>query len=343
MCSTATQPCDYHILVVDDEEMLRSVIQDFLNLLGFENHYMAGDGLEALEIIRNHRVDCMLSDIRMPEMDLEELLVILRAQHPQINVIATSGFNDIDTAFSIFGMGAVDFLGKPLNLDALEQALMWSLGRTALMAAARSVLESGPGADGDPHGGFEPLREALRRHGTPFADTVSHSLRLEALLSRIETRLPCELHFELGLACLLHEVGVGHLMHRLCHEPRKLESGELQLVRAHCGLGGRLLEHALAGSHVGRAVADHLRWIEVAGRASVPPPPEQRLAIWLGILNTIDGYLTDRSDRSAWAPDQVRALLEQTAEQHVLPQLGRLLTQWSAVEDFYREPSPLQG
>src|SRR4051812_48867184 len=114
------KPGDLKILVVDDEAMLRSVIHDFLNMLGFTDHLMAANGLEAVEALRAQPIDLMLSDIRMPRMELQDVLPIVKSEFPDLAVIATSGLSDFENAATIFAGGAHDFLGKPLDLRALE-------------------------------------------------------------------------------------------------------------------------------------------------------------------------------------------------------------------------------
>ena len=64
---------NFRILVTDDEPMLRSVITEYLEAFGWTELAEASNGIEALETIRSNAVDCLLSDIRMPMMDLEEL------------------------------------------------------------------------------------------------------------------------------------------------------------------------------------------------------------------------------------------------------------------------------
>src|SRR5262249_1638562 len=103
-------PTQLRVLVVDDEPMLRSVIEEFLDLMGFSDHFVAGDGEEALDILHDHEIDCLVSDIRMPKMELNELLPILGQEFPGLVVIATSGCNDFDSAYNIFHAGAHDFL-----------------------------------------------------------------------------------------------------------------------------------------------------------------------------------------------------------------------------------------
>ena len=92
--------------------MLRSVIEEFLGLLDYQTFRMACDGREALEMLRAEPCDCMLSDVRMPEMDLEELLGYVSKEFPDLTVSATSGYSDLEHAVEIMGRGAHDFLGK---------------------------------------------------------------------------------------------------------------------------------------------------------------------------------------------------------------------------------------
>ena len=80
----------YRILVVDDDAVVRDMAQHILPSLGFDVR-VAGDGFEALHILKSALPDLIVADLNMPRMTGFELLSIVRRRFPQIPVIAVSG------------------------------------------------------------------------------------------------------------------------------------------------------------------------------------------------------------------------------------------------------------
>jgi CheY-like chemotaxis protein len=91
----------YRILVVDDEEKLRTVAHAILQAQGYEV-LCAVDGFDALTKLNQSLPDVVISDLRMPNMSGFELLSVVRTRFPQIAVIAISGeFSGIDVPESV--------------------------------------------------------------------------------------------------------------------------------------------------------------------------------------------------------------------------------------------------
>ncbi|MCE5228040.1 response regulator [bacterium] len=306
------------LLVVDDEPMLRSVIQEFLTILGFTEHHIAGDGQQALEILRNHPIDCVLSDIRMPEMELEELLGIVRKKWPDIVVIATSGYSDMESAANIIGKGAADFLGKPLNLDSLEAALRWVAWRRGMLGLAK-------GADSDTAAVAAALESA-----PVFIDKMRHARRVGMLLEKLDTGLG-DSRRDLVMAGLLHEMGMCQQVHFLCEQPRSLNDHEQTLVRIASVIGGALVGQALGRRELDAIIGSHANWQAISD-ARIRQEPLMEAALWLGLANTIVGCTTERPDRPAIKIQRVRESLDRRAHQTPTEPLRRLLDQWPAVE-----------
>ena len=103
------------ILIVDDEEMSIKLIE--MQLLK-DNHEIltSTDGREAVDIIKNEQPDLVISDIMMPFMSGLELLEIIKAENKKIPVILVSALDVVQTAI---GMGADDFIIKPVKMDEL--------------------------------------------------------------------------------------------------------------------------------------------------------------------------------------------------------------------------------
>jgi DNA-binding NtrC family response regulator len=126
------------ILVVEDEEKLRRVIELHLTSAGFEVH-QAATAEEALRIA--DRADLVLTDLRLPGMNGLELLSLLRRQNAQATVIVMTAFGTIENAVEAMKLGATDFLLKPFSLDQLTAVMQKALEVHNLRAENRQLRE----------------------------------------------------------------------------------------------------------------------------------------------------------------------------------------------------------
>jgi two-component system cell cycle sensor histidine kinase/response regulator CckA len=114
------------ILVVEDEEMLRGLIRELLEIKGYAV-LEATHGAEALEMMRSssRTVDLVLTDVVMPHMNGSELVECLKRDNPGLKVIFMSGFTGSSNAavHKSLGMPGVAFLQKPFRLNALVGAV----------------------------------------------------------------------------------------------------------------------------------------------------------------------------------------------------------------------------
>ncbi|MBU0982642.1 MAG: response regulator [candidate division Zixibacteria bacterium] len=104
------------ILVVDDELLIRDLLYDFFTSQGWSIS-VAENGEKALEIIRSRKVDLVLSDIKMPEMDGLTLSNRLKETHPGLPVVLMTGFPSVDTAVSALRNKVEDYVIKPFNIN----------------------------------------------------------------------------------------------------------------------------------------------------------------------------------------------------------------------------------
>ncbi len=114
------------ILIVDDETALCDDIANFLKMKGYVV-VCAHTGKQALCLVVVERPDLVLLDIHMPEMDGIECLGKIKEVNPELPVIMVTCVTDIDIARKAMKMGAVDYLTKPINLEALELAIMTNI------------------------------------------------------------------------------------------------------------------------------------------------------------------------------------------------------------------------
>ena len=110
------------VLVVDDEELIRSVMTDFLEVKGHQV-IVATNGAEALFRIKEMVPDVVFLDIRMPHMDGMETLRLIKEPSPAAVVIIISGIATAAMARDLLKNGAFDYINKPVNLQHLQHLM----------------------------------------------------------------------------------------------------------------------------------------------------------------------------------------------------------------------------
>ncbi|WP_085467790.1 response regulator FixJ [Mesorhizobium australicum] len=117
---------DYVVHIVDDEEPVRKSLAFLLTIEGFtvRLHESATAFLRAAPDIRNA---CLVTDLRMPDIDGVELLRRLREQGRRIPAIVITGHGDVPMAVAAMKAGALDFIEKPFE----DQILIDSIKRAA--------------------------------------------------------------------------------------------------------------------------------------------------------------------------------------------------------------------
>ena len=106
------------ILIVEDEDMIREGLSDYLTDCGYET-IQAADGLEALEQFSNHQVALILLDIQMPKLNGLEVLSEIR-KSSQVPVLMLTAFQDEEYKMSAFAALADGYLEKPFSLSLLK-------------------------------------------------------------------------------------------------------------------------------------------------------------------------------------------------------------------------------
>lgn len=110
---------DFHILVVDDELIVRDSLKEWIEIEGGFSVTMADSGEAALEALKTRQVDLMLTDIKMPGMDGVTLLQKAGELFPDLTVVMMTAYATVETAVEAMKIGALDYLIKPFDPDAL--------------------------------------------------------------------------------------------------------------------------------------------------------------------------------------------------------------------------------
>jgi DNA-binding NtrC family response regulator len=212
------------ILVVEDEEKLRRVIELQLVSAGFEVD-KAGSAEDGLKIV--DRADMVLTDLRLPGMDGLQFLGLIRRQNSLVPVVVMTAFGSIETAVESMKAGATDFLLKPFSLDHLMQVVNKALEVRALRDENRQLKE-----------------ELGRRY--EFDNIIGRSANMQEIFAIIERVGPTR-----ATVLLAGESGVGKdLIARAIHfhSPRR----DRPLVKINCtAIPENLMESELFGYEKG--------------------------------------------------------------------------------------------
>jgi len=108
------------ILVVDDEEPIRSVAKDMLEAFGYRV-FLAEDGLQAVQIYREHpdEIHLVILDMVMPKMGGGETFLELKALNPKLKALLSTGYSQNGKAQKILDNGVMGFVQKPYRLNEL--------------------------------------------------------------------------------------------------------------------------------------------------------------------------------------------------------------------------------
>ncbi len=235
------------ILIVDDEEMQRNMLQGFLEKQGFQTLTASG-GQEALDLFTRHPVQLVLIDHRMEDMNGDVVLEKMKALSPLVKTIMITAYGSINTAVHVMKLGVNDFLEKPLDLEELLKKIRKFEQELDVQAEAEVVIES------------------IQQQKFPFA-IIGSSKKMQELLSMVCRLSPTE-----WSVLIRGETGTGkELIARLIHymSHRKNE----RLIEVNCAaIPENLFESELFGHEKGSftgASAQRKGRFELANKGSI--------------------------------------------------------------------------
>jgi len=210
------------LLIVDDEAGYRKVLRAIFEDEGYKVS-TAVDGVTALDHLRSHPCDLILSDVRMPDIDGIELLQRAREMNPDIGVVLMTAFGTMDTAREAFKLGADDFIQKPFNNEELKVIVKRTIEKQTIVTENRA------------------FRSAQRNMGS-LSNMVGQSEKMLELFRMIEA-----VARERSTILITGESGTGkELVARAIHELS--DRAEKPFIPINCGaMTDTLLESELFG------------------------------------------------------------------------------------------------
>ena len=167
------------ILVVDDEETVRDLLQRSLEEVGYDV-VAAANGEEALFEMSQREVEVVLLDVKMPGMSGIEVLGKLTTDWPDICVIMATAVADVQTSVETMKLGAYDYITKPFNLDDLVLKVQKAIEKRNLqLRNKRLLLEL-----------QQSIKEQSERMNLQFNELVNSLAREHKLLHELAAGQP---------------------------------------------------------------------------------------------------------------------------------------------------------
>ena len=108
-----------HLLIVDDEERFLSTTSRLLEKRGM-NVITCTNGFDAFDILKTHRIDVVLLDIKMPGIDGIDALKRIKRENPDVEVVLLTGHASVQSAVEGLKLGAFDYLTKPSTVAEIS-------------------------------------------------------------------------------------------------------------------------------------------------------------------------------------------------------------------------------
>ncbi len=130
-----------HVIVVDDEQPVRNVVRRALERAGYQTTTCSG-GAEVLRLLDEIKVDVIISDINMPDMDGLQMMTLLKDKNLQTQVIFATGAPSVETAAQAVECGAFRYLSKPIEPEQLCSIVEEAILAQSQLSYQRALAEA---------------------------------------------------------------------------------------------------------------------------------------------------------------------------------------------------------
>jgi len=293
------------ILLVDDEEALRWIMNRGLSMRGY-NCDEAGSAEQALAKLEVNPSDLVILDINMPGRLGNEVLPEIRASFPEVAVIMASGVTDTSIIAQCIKDGAQDYLNKPFSFEQVLQSVSRSLDKRRLELEIRHYLqELGERSKNQ----TVEIRKLFLSAIETLVNTLEAGDQYTTGHSQKVTRITLVIGQQLGLsseeledlrwAALLHDVGKIAVDPGILNKPGELTSNEYRHIMTHAIVGPGLIKPFVSDSVVAMVSHHHDHYDGGGLDQSVAGEAIPRGARVLAVADAFQAMISDRPYRRA--------------------------------------------
>jgi len=245
------------ILVVDDEDEIRTKLSELLEIQGYDVQASA-NGAEALQVVERDptAIDIVLTDFKMPGMNGIELAERISQIDSKIIILLITAYSDKETAIAAMRTGVSDFLDKPFTIRDLSFALHKATDRRSILVEneryrlnlERMVWERTQ----ELQKAFQEIkatyRQTLQSLGaaldTRDVETLIHSRRVAGYTVTLSFKLgvPRNQIVDIERGAYLHDIGKIGVPDAIFLKPGPLTPEEWEIMRSHAELGYRMIQ-----------------------------------------------------------------------------------------------------
>ena len=353
------------ILIVDDEEINRDLLQRQMDMLGHRSR-AAGDGVAALALMQKEPPDLVILDIMMPRLDGYEVLARMRASEKlrHVPVIVISALGEMESVVQCIERGADDHLAKPFNFTLLKARIGACLQKKrihdleveyrarieeyneeleervrkqvreitrAQLAAIFALSKLADSRDRETGEHLERMREFCRALANQLRQRPKHSWVIDdAFIDNFYSASP------------LHDIGKVGVPDRILQKPERLTADEFELMKAHTTIGAATLravdrEHPGNGFiRIGIEIAEshHERWDGSGYPRRLAGEDIPLVGRILALGDVYDALTSERCYKAPLSHEESRAIILKERGRHFDPDV---VDAFLAVEDQFDE------
>ncbi len=337
------------VLVVDDEEPIRTALKKYLTQQGYEVS-TAASGQEALNVLQRQKIACMLLDVRMPGLSGVDLVPQVMELEPNIALLMLTAVNDATSAALCMQRGAMDYLTKPIELTDLANAIQRSLRRRGTMLEQQKLNQWLKEEVAIRTAEVRSERAKLERLSVATLETLvnaleakdpylrGHSSRVADMAAQIaaEMGLSDEQVEAVRIAGRLHDMGMIGIREGILAKEGPLTDDEYNSVKEHVIIGSQILSPLMhLDSIISYVRSHHERWDGTGypdGLKGESIPLGARI---LAACEIFDALSTSRPYQEKMSPDvaveRMRELVGNTLEAQVYDALATVIRRRQAL------------
>ncbi len=301
---------DARIMVVEDQDLTRNALTDFLGSQGHRVDCAAG-GQEALEVFEKGKYNLVITNLNMPGMSGIELIKIIRTMDQDTLFIIITGSLDARYSIEALRMGIHDYILKPFDFEDLSKSVASALiadKRIKLRQEYNNILERKIFKLDERFRllFFDSVQSLVNAIEAKDPYTSGHSIRVTMYSMDIASRagLSYETISEIGLAAQLHDVGKLGISETILNKPEELTLEEFGLIKKHPLLSCQILKPIFKNRPLEYVRHHHERW---NGKGYPEKLSGDDIPIGsriIALADAFDAMVSDRAYRKAMREDR---------------------------------------
>ena len=321
-----------NILIIEDDKEVRELLFESLSKLGYKIK-KAGTGKEGLKKIQSNKIDVVILDILLPDVNGIDLLPQIKSLNNQLSIIMLTGISDLRTVRKAIQNGVYDYIVKPIKFDDLQISIDRAVEKTRLLRIQK-------GYDEYLEKTIEKQREQIRK---TFVGAIislikileardiyqkGHSLRVGSIAGRIGKLLGFSKKRveNIRIAGFLHDVGKIIVPEEILFKPAKLSGSELLKIRKHPTEGVEILKYVIEDKEILQGIKHHHEYYNGKGYPDKLKGEEiPMFGRIIAVADALDAMLSNRPYRKKLSIEEVKREFAENKGTQFDPKLVDLL------------------